>query len=110
MKLKLFAIFAAAALLLGMTGCSKEDNLNPMPEPSPAVWEKGVLPGRFTVNADGLQVQFAQGNLQYQASSHTWRLAEHQYDIVGDAWWSFLYAQHHERSRMERHVLFQRKR
>ena len=85
MKLKLFAIFAAAALLLGMTGCSKEDKLDPMPDPSAVVWEKGVLPGHFTVNADGLQVQFAQGNLQYQASSHTWRFAEHQYDIVGDA-------------------------
>ena len=85
MKLKLFAIFAAAALLLGMTGCSKEDKLDPMPDPSAVVWEKGVLPGHFTVNADGLQVQFAQGNLQYQATSHTWRFAEHQYDIVGDA-------------------------
>ena len=76
---------AAIALLLGMTSCFKDDNPAPIPEPSPVVWEKGVLPGRFTVNAEGLQVQFAQGNLQYQASSNTWRFAEHQYDIVGDA-------------------------
>ena len=61
MKPKFLAIILAAALLLGMTGCSKEDNPNPQPEPSTVVWEKGVLPGRFTVNAEGLQVQFAQG-------------------------------------------------
>ena len=68
------------------TACtSNDDNPTHKPEPRPVVWEKGVLPGRFTVNAEGLQVQFAQGNLQYQASSNTWRFAEHQYDIVGDA-------------------------
>ena len=76
----ILVIFSAAIL----TGCNN-DNPYYMPEPSPVVWEEGVLPGRFTVNAKGLQVQFAQGNLQYQASSHTWRFAEHQYDIVGDA-------------------------
>ena len=76
----ILVIFSAAIL----TGCNN-DNPYYMPESSPVVWEEGVLPGRFTVNAKGLQVQFAQGNLQYQASSHTWRFAEHQYDIVGDA-------------------------
>ena len=63
-----------------LTSCSSiEDNPAPQPAPSPVVWEEGVLPGRFTVNADGQQVQFAQGNLQYQASSHTWE-AEEQRD------------------------------
>ena len=42
----------------------------------------GVLGGRFSVSA-GKQVYFSQGNLQYQASTGTWRFAENQYDYVG---------------------------
>ena len=37
----------------------------------------------FSVDDDGHQVYFSQGNLQYQASTNTWRFAENQYDIVG---------------------------
>ena len=33
----------------------------------------------------GKKVKFSQGNLQYQASTDTWRFAEHQYDYIGDA-------------------------
>lgn len=40
--------------------------------------------GVFTV-ADGRQVRFAPGNLQYQASTGTWRFAQHQYDAIGNA-------------------------
>ncbi len=46
---------------------------------------EGALQGRFTINANGDQVVFSQGNLQYQASTQTWRFAENQYDYVGDA-------------------------
>ena len=42
----------------------------------------GALPGLFSVSATR-QVRFSQGNLQYQASTSTWRFAEHQYDYVG---------------------------
>ena len=49
--------------------------VNPQPE--------GVLPGLFTINADGNQIRFSKGNLQYQASTTTWRFAENQYDFVG---------------------------
>ena len=42
----------------------------------------GFLPGRFSVGA-GKQVCFSKGNLQYQASTGTWRFAEHQYDFIG---------------------------
>ena len=31
------------------------------------------------------KIVFSPGNLQYQASTDTWRFAEHQYDYVGDA-------------------------
>ena len=46
---------------------------------------EGALTGRFTINADGDQVIFSQGNLQYQPSTQTWRFAEHQWEFVGDA-------------------------
>ena len=45
----------------------------------------GALPGKFTINAGGGQVSFSQGNLQYQASTSTWRFATNQYDFVGNA-------------------------
>ena len=52
----------------------------------------GTLSGKFTINAGGGQVNFSQGNLQYQANSTgaasapytgVWRFAEHQYDMIG---------------------------
>lgn len=45
----------------------------------------GALKGKFTINADGDRVFFSQGNLQYQASTKTWRFAEHQWNFVGDS-------------------------
>ena len=42
----------------------------------------GSKGGLFSIGANR-QVYFSQGNLQYQASSNTWRFAEHQYDYVG---------------------------
>ena len=45
--------------------------------------EDEVLYGKFTVNASGDQVLFSQGNLQYQASTNTWRFAENQWDTIG---------------------------
>ena len=43
-----------------------------------------MLSGAFSVSATQ-QVHFSKGNLQYQASTNTWRFAEHQYDYVGSA-------------------------
>lgn len=46
MKKTIFAMFAAAALLLGMTGCSKSDNPSPIiPEPTPNVISEDDLVG-----------------------------------------------------------------
>ena len=44
---------------------------------------EGALSGEFSVSAD-TKVHFSMGNLQYQASTKTWRFAEHQYYIIGD--------------------------
>lgn len=46
---------------------------------------EGAINGLFTINENGDQVYFSQGNLQYQASTNTWRFAEHQWDYVGDS-------------------------
>jgi hypothetical protein len=44
--------------------------------------EDGVLSGLFSVS-ETEQIRFSQGNLQYQASTNTWRFAENQYDVIG---------------------------
>ena len=43
----------------------------------------GAINGKFSINNSGDQVYFSQGNLQYQASTNTWRFAENQWDYVG---------------------------
>lgn len=49
------------------------------------MWAEGELNGVFTISASGGKVQFSQGNLQYQASTKTWRFATNQYDYIGNA-------------------------
>lgn len=46
--------------------------------------ENGASHSKFSVSKTK-QVSFSQGNLRYQASTKTWRFAEHQYDCVGDS-------------------------
>ncbi len=43
---------------------------------------QGAINGLFTVG-EGQQVYFSQGNLQYRATTNTWRFANHQYDYIG---------------------------
>jgi len=45
--------------------------------------ESGALSGAFSINS-GIQVRFSKGNLQYKASTNTWRFAENQWDYVGE--------------------------
>ena len=42
----------------------------------------GAVDGKFSINDQGGKVYFSQGNLQYQASTNTWRFAEHPWDHV----------------------------
>ena len=63
-----------AAVMMMSVGCDKESISPIIPD--------GALPGLFSVSATK-QVHISQGNLQYQASTNTWRFAEHQYDYVG---------------------------
>ncbi len=42
----------------------------------------GAIQAAFSVSATE-KVYFSQGNLQYKASTNTWRFAENQYDMIG---------------------------
>lgn len=80
---------AAVKMLLmvmafGLFGCKPE----PAPEEKAYVGEPsqvrpdGAAQGMFSVSPDS-KVWFSQGNLQFQASTGTWRFAENQWDVVG---------------------------
>ena len=56
-------------------------------ETNPGTTPIGAVSGKFTINDNGDRVYISQGNLQYQASTNTWRFAEHQYDFVGGTDW-----------------------
>ncbi len=45
----------------------------------------GAINGLFTINANGDQVYFSQGNLQYIGSASTpyWKFADNQWDVIG---------------------------
>ncbi|MBO7055254.1 MAG: hypothetical protein J6W37_07710 [Bacteroidales bacterium] len=45
--------------------------------------DNGAIKAAFSVSADK-KVYFSKGNLQFQASTGTWRFAENQYDMIGD--------------------------
>ena len=46
-------------------------------------YEEGTIKFAFSVS-EKKQVCFSQGNLQYQASTKSWRFANNQYDIMGE--------------------------
>lgn len=74
------AFMMLMAALLFFTGCKPDENN----DSDVHVQVEGALNGKFTINDDGDQVCFSKGNLQYQASTNTWRFAENQWDFVGD--------------------------
>lgn len=61
-----------------MPACKKPETIVEKPF-YPAV---GAVNARFTVG-DTTTVVFAQGNLQYQASTRSWRFASSQYEVIG---------------------------
>ena len=60
-------------------------SVNVTTEVNPGEVPVGAISGKFTINANGDQVYFSQGNVQYQASTGTWRFAENQWDYIGSA-------------------------
>lgn len=60
------------------------DSISMVSPSTPTPTTPGMLSGKFSVSAKK-KVHFSQGNLQYQASTQTWRFAENQYDTIGNA-------------------------
>ena len=48
------------------------------------VYKPEPLIGKFSV-ADGKQIQFSKGNLQYHCKNQTWQFAKNQWDTIGGA-------------------------
>ena len=78
------ATYFARAYLSGSAGIvyGNEVTFNTLSSKTKMQLPEGALPGLFSVG-EGKQVYFSKGNLQYRATTRTWRFAEHQYDIVG---------------------------
>ena len=80
---KLFLMIAVLCIvLLGIWGCRPDD----VSDDSVSVGgfdQNGASNAVFSV-ALRRTVHFSKGNLQYQASTGTWRFAEHQYDCIGN--------------------------
>ena len=91
---KIASIVMLAAAVVFAVGCTKPDEPNnggnnngggnngggETPE-VPTV-PAGAVDGKFSINASGDKVYFSQGNLQYQASTQTWRFGN-PWDFVG---------------------------
>lgn len=59
-------------------------NTNEPTDSSSGIKNGALTNAAFQVNNAGKKVRFSQGNLQYQASTKTWRFAENQYDMIGE--------------------------
>ena len=72
------------AYLSGSVGViySREVAFSTLPSDKVGMVPEGALPKLFSVG-EGEQVLFSKGNLQYQATTKTWRFAEHQFDVIG---------------------------
>ena len=73
------AIAAIMLMMVVLVGCNKSDEPNNGGNDVP---ETPII-GLFSIN-DSTQVCFSPGNLQYQASTNTWRFAENQWDYIGE--------------------------
>ena len=76
-------MFICAALCM-MTACKKEIDIDPEENDTTPVSNvtEGAIDALYSVSAEQ-QVRFSKGNLQYQATSATFRFAEHQWDRIG---------------------------
>ena len=93
--LKVIAVLMPMMTTILTVGCTKPDNPNGNEIPP-----EGALPHAFSVSPTK-KVYFAKGNLQYRASTNTWRFAENQWDTIGrtnlnrsanyDGWIDLLY-------------------
>lgn len=83
MRIKWFTL-GMYLILVVFASCQKDngDNGNENDDVTPLQQVEGSLSGLFSISS-GKQVRFSQGNLQYQASTDTWKFADNQYDCIG---------------------------
>ena len=88
---KVFFIAATMLLSVGLCACEEENNTpGGGDNPGGGTTQQGGFDSNgasnatFSVSATE-QIQFSRGNLQYKASTGTWRFAESQLDFVGNA-------------------------
>ena len=86
---KYLSAILLTAMVAFVVGCTPEDDPNNGGNnngetPDAPAGPTGGIGGVFSVNSNGGRVYFSQGNLQYQASTHTWRFASQQWELVGE--------------------------
>lgn len=72
-------VFALAALLCIMSSCKKDDDNS---STANGITDYGAIDALYSIGPNK-QVRFSKGNLQYKASTQTWRFAEKQFDRIG---------------------------
>lgn len=65
------------------TGYGKNVEFKTKEETESFTYQTGTVSGGYFSITESNRIAFSQGNLQYQASTGTWRFAEHQYDMIG---------------------------
>ena len=81
-------LFSLLFIVFTAYNCSKIDSGGgDGPSVPGSLIPEGAIDGLFTINDNGDQVYFSQGNLQYQRSSSTWRFGGSQYSFVGFSFW-----------------------
>lgn len=79
MDIKKCQLLFVLGVMLVVASCGKEK-----PEAErPLYPTEGAINARFSVS-DKTTVVFAKGNLQYQATTNTWRFAPNQYEMIGE--------------------------
>jgi hypothetical protein len=98
-KLRKFAsVLMLAAAVVFAASCTKPDEPNNEGNdngggnngggdtPEVPTIPTGAVDGLFTINENGGKVYFSRGNLQYQASTNTFRFAENQWNFIGGSY------------------------
>ncbi len=80
-----YSVLLLAIVTVFFAGCTKDEPNNGGDTPNHN--GAGLINGLYTINEDGGQVKFSQGNLWYIGSAQKpyWKFAEHQTDFIGSA-------------------------
>ncbi len=80
----IYAVIMSCVISAVCIGCKKEPINDDNDESQSIMVPEGAIGGLYSINSED-KVFLSKGNLQYQASTNTWRFAEHQWDFVGSS-------------------------